>query len=199
MFAYCNNNPVVYYDVAGAFAVAIPLFAIGKILFDGCVSLMAVYAAWEIGTAIGEAVSQSQEQTDKFVLVAQTAVISPATHRENIAERISASYTSSQIRTYRTSGEWHHIVAKAAPNASYARKVLEAVGIGINSPENLIYIKTGLHRRLHTNEYYGWANGVVISAYRSAGGNVALKRLNVSSALGTLRAFVTSLDLLAPY
>lgn len=54
MFAYCNNNPVVYYDVAGAFAVAIPLFAIGKILFDGCVSLMAVYAAWEIGTAIGE-------------------------------------------------------------------------------------------------------------------------------------------------
>ena len=54
MFAYCANNPIVYYDDAGTFAVAIPLFAIGKILFDGCVSLMAVYVAWEIGTTISE-------------------------------------------------------------------------------------------------------------------------------------------------
>lgn len=199
MFAYCNNNPVVYYDVAGAFAVAIPLFAIGKILFDGCVSLMAVYAAWEIGTAIGEAVSQSQEQTDKFVLVAQTAVISPATHRENIAEQISASFALSTPRTYRTNGEWHHIVAKAAPNAGQAQAVLASVGIGLNSIENLVYIKTGLHRRLHTNVYYGFTNSVVISAYRAGGNNPIQQRDNVILSLRGLKTFLLSLDQFAPY
>ena len=71
--------------------------------------------------------------------------------------------------------------------------------IGINSDKNLITIKTGLHRRLHTDLYYGWANSVVISAYNSANGNRALQRSNVEAALNTIRGFIKTLDTMAPY
>jgi len=47
-----------------------------------------------------------------------------------------------------------------------------------NSPYNLVSLKTWLHRRLHTDEYYGWANSVIISAYHSANGNKARQRSN---------------------
>ena len=57
MFAYCLNNPVNYYDSDGSFAIAIPLIALGKILFDACVSVLAVVVAWEIGVTIGEAIN----------------------------------------------------------------------------------------------------------------------------------------------
>lgn len=41
---------------------------------------------------------------------------------------------------YRTTGEWHHIVAQQAHNASLARNILDKVGIGYNSSYNQIYI-----------------------------------------------------------
>ena len=53
-------------------------------------------------------------------------------------------------------------------------------------------IKTGLHRKLHTDQYYGWANSVVISAYNSAQGNAMMQRVNVVKALGILRNWIKS-------
>lgn len=94
--------------------------------------------------------------------------------------------------------ELHHIVAKAAYNARYAREKLKAVGIGVNDTRNLVWIKTGLHRRLHTNLYYGFANSVVISAY-NRGTNFTTRKNNVIRALNTLRAFVLALDKSAPF
>lgn len=86
-----------------------------------------------------------------------------------------------------------------ARNAGYARTILRSVGIGVNDKENLQLIKTGLHRRLHTDAYYGWSNSVVISAYESANGNSDLQKSNVLSALETIRAFVLMLDKRAPF
>ena len=104
------------------------------------------------------------------------------------------------IPKYRTPREVHHIVAKKASNAKYAREVLAKVGINYNtSAYNLVSIKTGLHRRLHTSDYYGWANSVVISAYNSANGNYSKQRRNVIAALNTIRAFVLSMDAVAPF
>ena len=64
---------------------------------------------------------------------------------------------------------------------------------------NKLYIKTGLHRRLHTNAYYGWANSVVISAYKAAGEDRIKKKQNVYLALNVIKAFVKKLDEAAPY
>ena len=117
-----------------------------------------------------------------------------------IAQDIADSFAKAQtIPKYKTPREVHHIVAQRAPNASYAREVLKSVGIDYNSALNLVSLKTGLHRRLHTDVYYGWANSVVISAYNSANGNKAKQYANVVVALGVIRGFLLSMDAISPY
>ena len=119
---------------------------------------------------------------------------------KDIAQSIGDSFARVKEKpAYKSEYELHHLVAKKAKNARYARSVLESVGIGVNDPENLLLIKTGLHRRLHTDTYYGWANSVVISAYESAGGDKELQRKYVLAALETIRAFVLMLNTQAPY
>ena len=69
-------------------------------------------------------------------------------------------------RNYFEEIEWHHIVAKQAYKAMDARDVLSTVGIDWKrSSDNLIYIKTELHRRLHTNMYYSYVNTLVVNAF----------------------------------
>nr|WP_159434042.1 hypothetical protein [Clostridium grantii] len=63
---------------------------------------------------------------------------------------------------------------------------------------NLVAIKTSLHRRLHTSDYYGYANSMVISAF-NRGKTVVERRTNVYAALALLRAFVKTLDAAAPW
>lgn len=119
---------------------------------------------------------------------------------KSIAKSIGDSFARTKTKSnYRTPGEWHHIVAKQAPNASLARYILDKVGIGYNSSYNLIYIKTGLHRRLHTNLYYGWANSVVISAYNAANGNKAQQRKNVEGALRTIEGYIRGMEVWSPF
>ena len=197
MFAYCLNNPVNYYDSDGSFAIAIPLIALGKILFDGCVSLLAIAAVWEIGCTIGEGISALRQDAN----ISSTTINSAyASSQDKVSKRVEESFSkAASLPSTSHNDELHHLVAKRAPNASYARQVLAEVGININSGENLMLIKYGLHRRLHTDTYYGWANSVVISAYRGAGGNPALQAQQVRLALGTIRAFLSVLNDAAPF
>lgn len=83
-------------------------------------------------------------------------------------------------------------------NYGKSKEKLLAVGIKVNAKENLVAIKTGLHRRLHTNLYYGFANSVVISAY-DRGNSLKTRKKNVLRALDTLRAFIEALDRAAPF
>ena len=101
MFAYCGNNPAVYYDVSGTFAISIPLLAIGKILFDSCISLMAVYAAWEIGTSIGEIISDSPRNplTDTLFFSLPSIVTSTVAYNSRTVEQsISVSMDKSKAK-----------------------------------------------------------------------------------------------------
>ncbi|MDF1494827.1 AHH domain-containing protein [Caproiciproducens sp. CPB-2] len=131
-----------------------------------------------------------------------SGTISWASSQANsIAKSISDSFARTKIRPkYRNNYEVHHIVAKAAPNAAYAARILrEVLPRGVEDSANKLLIKTGLHRRIHTNTYYGWANSVVISAYNAANGNIARQRTNVYGALTTIRSYVLSLDAVSPY
>ena len=117
-----------------------------------------------------------------------------------IAQSISNSYAAAKtVSSYKSPREVHHIVAKKAPNAQAARDILDDVGIEYNSPDNLVSLKTGLHRRLHTNLYYSWANSIVISAYHSANGDKTLQRAYVLTALNTIRMSLLLMDQVAPY
>ena len=109
------------------------------------------------------------------------------------------AFASPAYENKRSKREWHHIVAKGARNATRAKAKLTAVGINVNDDVNLIWLQTGLHRRIHTDLYYGWANSVVISAYNSARGNDALERTRVLEALMVLRTFLGTLNETAPF
>lgn len=115
-----------------------------------------------------------------------------------VSQRVASSFAKSKPRNYRSPRELHHLVAQAGRNAQLARDILRRVGIGINSSANLILIKTSLHRRLHTNDYYGLANSMVISAYNK-GKSATSRRTNVYAALAKLRSYVRSLDLASPW
>ena len=83
--------------------------------------------------------------------------------------------------------------------AELAYNILLEVGIDINSKENMVWLKTGFHRRIHTDLYYGWANSVVISAYNSARGNRENQKTNVKSALSTMKELLITINQNAPY
>ena len=74
-----------------------------------------------------------------------------------------------------------------------------SLNIDVDGSENTVLLKTGLHRRLHTNTYYEFTNGMVISAYNSAIGDVDLQRYSVREALKKLKTFLQALDAAAPY
>ena len=91
-------------------------------------------------------------------------------------------------------------MAKKAHNAKYAADILnEVFSLGVEDPRNIVSIKTGLHRRIHTDIYYGWANSVIISAYESANGDKEKQVSNVSNALASVRTYVLLLDCGAPF
>lgn len=100
-----------------------------------------------------------------------------------IAKSIGDSFARSKSHNYRSTYEVYHIVAKKVKNAQAARDILDKVGIAYNSSHNLVSIKTGLHRRLHTTEYYALANSVIIIAYNAAGNSRVKQRSNVLCAL----------------
>jgi len=82
--------------------------------------------------------------------------------------------------SYRSDEELHHIVAHTSKRAIISQGILADLDIGINSEENTVLLKTGLHRRLHTNAYYLYVEFMIISAYLSAPpGNIEQQKTNV--------------------
>jgi len=211
LYAYCLNNPIAFVDKYGNFALTILGITItAKAVATFC-AFAALYLtatvivlspgfqdAWnnmcsEIAGTVSEGLAVIGDGIGKSIDWIKAKA-------KDIAQSIGDSFARVKEKpAYKSEYELHHLVAKKAKNARYARSVLESVGIGVNDPENLLLIKTGLHRRLHTDTYYGWANSVVISAYESAGGDKELQRKYVLAALETIRAFVLMLNTQAPY
>lgn len=185
LFSYCLNNPINRLDSEGRISLALPwMYAAGAsnswnpvgvaILIGAVVLTAAAVVPWD---RVGQGLSK-QART--------------------VSQRVASSFAKSKPRNYRSPRELHHLVAQAGRNAQLARDILRRVGIGINSSANLILIKTSLHRRLHTNDYYGLANSMVISAYNK-GKSATSRRTNVYAALAKLRSYVRSLDLASPW
>ena len=194
MFAYCVNNPVNMIDTDGNLAISLfaclTFFAVSVITVATCyyISTPQFQTAWRqicnnISTAIDNAT--------------RNIIVSSRSFFKAILDNMSKI---KKQPTYRHTMEKHHIVAKMAKNAKLARVILASVGIDYwNSSENLVKIKAGLHRRLHTNKYYGWANSVVISAYKAANGDLGKQSFNVKSALGNMKNILETISGLSPF
>ena len=137
---------------------------------------------------------------DALAGVAYNTAVSFSKQARQICDEIYLKLSRlKEIPKYKSQYEVHHIVAKKATNAWRAKQILNNVDIGINSSANLVSLKTWLHRRIHTNLYYGWANSIVISAYQSAGKNYAKQRANVLGALNTIRTYLLSINATIPF
>ena len=205
LFAYCLNNPINMVDMDGREPISLSLFLcytlVVAVVCVGTLALVTSPAFQRDWNRMCSSVVNSITSGLRSIggAVAQGASVTAA-KAKSIAQDIYKSFASIKtVPTYRSSRETHHIVAKMAHNAQQAKNILAKVGIGINSSLNLVSLKTGLHRRLHTNAYYGWANSVIISAYNSANGNRSKQYANVVSALGVIRSFLLSMDAVAPF
>jgi RHS repeat-associated protein len=194
MFAYCNNNPVNMVDSNGEEAIAIVAVATIGGLF--CVAAFAVTYVSSTEAKIGwkgfckglsDTLSDLKDTVvDTFnkcsiVLAPTVNQITSKTVNEDVQRRLVKVNVAS--KNYRTPTELHHIVAKNAVAARYARNILKKLGISINGVHNTVLLRTEVHRRLHTEIYYIWVNATIGGAYASAYGVDSLQRNNVIAAL----------------
>ena len=71
--------------------------------------------------------------------------------------------------------------------------------IEISDPDNLVLIKTGMHRRLNTQQYYNWINAEIMAAYASASGNKIQQRENVKATLKRLKLEIMTMNAKATF
>ena len=149
MFAYCLNNPVNGTDANGNFAIfgivvsAAALLKIGLVVAAG-IAAIAIVNQPQIKRGLSTAIGNAADSISRSISRA----------KENVQEKISARRKAKDNEPRQ-----HHIVAKAAWRAKPARIILEGVGINPqNAPENLITISHGLHKSMHTKNYYDYVN-----------------------------------------
>ena len=209
MFAYCNNNPVVYSDYTGDESVA-AILSIGyfiKALATVAVITIAVYyiaitagpyivkqigvICENIGNLINERIAQIDEGMQQFARLFDELY-------ERFVARLSISYAGVSRGQLNTNTEVHHIVAQGDYRARRARGILNAVGIKVNNSINLIPLKSHFHRRLHSNAYYNWVDKVITSAYYS-GDSYAERQRNVMEALNLIKSSLRQINTCIPY
>lgn len=116
-----------------------------------------------------------------------------------IAQKLADSFAKAKsIPRYKSKYELHHIVAQTAIKAAKARNILHKVRIDINSTENTVYLKTGLHRRIHTNEYYNLVNWIIEKAY-NAGYSFYDRKNRVIKSLNAIKDLLLHARDLAPF
>lgn len=82
--------------------------------------------------------------------------------------------------------EAHHIVAVNEPRAAVAQEILAKYKIDINSAENGVWLPGSQHASIHTDEYYGEVDEILLKAQGSkASVLAALKKLSFEIASGS--------------
>ena len=146
------NDPVNYYDPSGhSLTLSLGLaLGIGIMAAVVTATVIGIYVEKEthiIGNAI-ESITNSIDET-----------------LDDIKDKIIEFATALVVKNDYNSFEKHHIVAKRDPRAWFSRIILSKSGIDINDPRNLVYVKKGYHKVMHTNVYYGLLNISIGAGY----------------------------------
>lgn len=150
LFAYCNNSPVVFSDHDGHYAIAvfgvkitIELFALFCTLMVALVPLIISFLR-DLPKMISYIAGLIQDLVDAVTLVIKKAV--KAVKKNGTAK--------------------HHIIARTAWRASYARSVWTGYGLSINDSRNLVPLNVVFHSYLHIVPYYEAVNALVYAGTR---------------------------------
>ena len=197
LFVYCKNNPVKYFDpegdVAQIIVAGIAISALALMICSTVISLNthAFRNSWNtVSNCLSYGLSVKFKGIGISIFWAQRNI-------KNLAISIGNSFMRAKRRVkYQSPNETHHIVARKAWRATTARNILKNVGICVQDSRNLVSLKTGLHRRLHTKSYYNLVNTSVYSAYNRKRGN---KKSNVYSSLDLLKRALKIMSAAAPF
>lgn len=196
LYAYCENEPIGMLDLDGNSAIAIGggLFSLGESLSIVAKAVSAVVGAFFAG-ALGRWLS-TRPSTKNYTktVVGTPAGTAPGTLygdylRDAAKVKIDKSLAKVKvIPWYQGQNQRHHIVAQFSVKAQPAREILgkKDVDIGIDSDENTVLLKRGLHQRLHNNLYYAWVNTVICSAYDEAPMGMS-KQISVRNQLKSIK------------
>jgi len=172
IYAYCNNVPVSFVDLDGMVSDAIttPYFNRNAIALSGTSGSSGGFlcaGTWNLTHALTKLFAPFVAFLFPTTTTLPTTKATPA-HGEyscaasvSIANPTDLSATSHELSPWEKQKEWHHIVAKMAQNARIAYYTLVHLEIPINGPDNLVLLAYPVHRRLHTNAYYGYVNAVI--------------------------------------
>ena len=215
LFTYCANNSINSIDKYGFIAgvddcIAIIMAVCTALLTIGLVAGLICWAVTR-NSAIQNSNTLSYDRlaenfrnrirvagTLLMVVVAGIQVV--LSKLDNIIrDALAASFARASTPSTPRSDEIHHIVARtdrrAIPAATILRKLFKD---GTEIEENLIKIKYGLHRRLHTNVYYAFVNAAIKGAVDSTN-SISQKKDMVKSALILLKEFIRALNKTAPF
>ena len=152
LFTYCINDPINRLDLTGNFAISVST-AIALVL-------AAILAAITV-----TAIVQVEQETHAISNAIKDGYSFIRGLTESIKKSINQLVDSLAEKNHYDSKERHHIVARADPRAILSREILKASGIRINDERNLVDVKKGYHRVLHTNAYYLVLNSSMLIAY----------------------------------
>lgn len=183
LFTYAANNSVMRVDPTGGQSVVITIITVVVVLVLVSYLSSSFISTWrknskKLADAMGRELAK---------------IGSTLSYYKSLVNALWADYSQSFARAKKklTGTEIHHIVAKGAYKATEARKVLNSVGISVESSLNKIPLKKGLHKRLHTNMYYKIVNEMVIKCYNMSN----IKQRQKSNVLGVLEILYNTLKL----
>ena len=157
-YGYCGGNPINYVDPSGHFAISLVL--LGKAMFATC--------------AVGIV------NKNRKTITTSSFRMEKASNRELIRTMVKLYIKSiGKLKTkpkYRSTTEKHHIVAQTDRRAKKSRAYLKKLKIKVDNPVNVISLKTGLHRRIHTDSYHQYVRNKVGESYLKSRGKQLKKR-----------------------
>ena len=167
LYVYCSNNPVMYVDPDGELAITLGSITIALLIALGLL-------------VVAGALTYVESQTGSFNTIGNSiqAKIGDFESIFNDTKAQIDSYVKMLVYKNRyDEKQWHHIVAKRDFRAAPARAVLKISGIGINDPENKVYVNNSYHRVLHTNAYYFVVNSSIMIGYFFGGGKEGVEEV----------------------
>ena len=160
LYLYCESDPINKVDYNGCAATSITAGLIGLVgaalaglnnIFNNVID--------NVRDSINNLVNQFSNSISDWGTGYNSWNIAQDTLQEQAKLQIDQSFAKAMvIPVYRRSTEKHHIVARKDKRAKIARKILSDAGMTVENPNNWVWLKTGLHRRLHNENYYLWIN-----------------------------------------
>lgn len=199
-YAYCNNNPINFVDYTGHSAT-ITYYCLA-IAFVGILALVAYFQLVNFMELWRNYFAKDLSRLVSGLLNISSRITSAiASSVYGIADSVSL-YIADKIRAYasdpafKSSHEVHHIVAQTAAAAKPARDKLEAIGMSVHDSANLVALRTGMHKHLHTPVYYNFVNMYIVNAYNASPGRESSA---IRQALNQLRMFLLAISAGCPF